>query len=98
MCIRGWQSRNNAMAHLNYQNGSALLAGGVTQDYFLHPMDARYNDVWIAPDPASNANGNVQITAKWCIASPQEIQLWFRAVNNSSTPVWFAWNTINVTP
>jgi hypothetical protein len=86
------------MAQLNYANGDVWIGGGLTWNYYLSPTDARYNDVWIAPDPASNASGNVEILRKWSVASPQEIELWFEVRNNSADPVWFAWNFIDVSP
>lgn len=86
------------MANLNYWNGAIWMGGGLTWNYFLGPIDARYNDVSIAPDPASNASGNVQILSKWVVASPQAIQLFFTVKNNSSASVYFAWNQIEVAP
>jgi hypothetical protein len=87
------------MANLNYNNGDAFLGGGVTAvTFFYGPIDARYNEISIAPDPASNANGNVQIVSKWVVATPQEIDLYHTITNNSPDPVWFAWNAIEVAP
>jgi hypothetical protein len=86
------------MANLNYWNGSLWIGGGLTWNYSYGPTDARFNDIWIAPDPASNASGNVEILRKWSVASPQEIIIMFEVRNNSPDPVWFAWNVIDVAP
>jgi|GEM_PF-6724175 len=86
------------MANVNYWNGEIWMGAELSWNYFFHPTDARFNDVWVAPDPASNATGNVEITRKWSVASPQEIQLWFTVRNNAPSPVYFAWNVVDVSP
>jgi hypothetical protein len=91
------------MANVNYNNGEMWMGGGLTWNYNYGPIDARYNDIWVVTDPGSQgpdtvATGNVQIIAKWAVSTSQEIQLWFTVQNNSADPVWFDWNTVNVSP
>jgi len=74
------------------------MGGGLTWNYTFTGLDARYFDVSIAPDPASNANGNVEILSKWVVASPQAIVLWITVQNHAADPVWIAWNLIDVGP
>jgi hypothetical protein len=91
-----------AMAHVNYSNGEIWMGGGLTWNYWVGPIDARYNDVSIITDPGSQgpdgATGNVQITAKWVVSTPQQALLFFTVQNNSANSVWFDWNLVNVTP
>jgi hypothetical protein len=87
------------MATVNYWNGQIWIDAGLTWNYYFSPTDARYNDLWIAPDPASNASGDVEILRKWSVASPQEIEFWITVRNNDAVnPVYFAWNFVDISP
>jgi hypothetical protein len=91
------------MATVNCWVGDIWLGGGLTWDYYFHPTDDRFNDVWVAPavgtgPRGTNSPGNVEILRTWAVSTGQEHQLWFTVRNNSPDPVWFAWNVVDIWP
>jgi hypothetical protein len=86
------------MANLNFWNQEMWMGGGLTWNFYWSPIDARYNDIWVVPDPASNQSGNLEILRKWVVASPGLYEFWFQVRNNSSSSVYFDVNVINVEP
>lgn len=86
------------MANVNYWLLEGWMGGGLTWNYYVEPIDARYNDVWIVPNPVSNQSGSLEILRKWVVASPAVYQLWFELQNHSEESVYFAVNVVNVEP
>lgn len=86
------------MASVNYELLQGWMGGGLTWNYYLEPIDERYNDVWVAPAPSYDPTGNLEILSKWVVASPAGYQLWYTIRNNSPDAVYFWINTVNVGP
>ncbi len=84
------------MANVNYWLFEGWMGGGLTWNYYISPIDTRYNDILVVPVPPSA--GNLEILRKWVVTSPQEDQLWYQVRNNSADPVYFGINFINVAP
>lgn len=84
------------MANVNYSLLQGWMGGGLTWNYFIHPIDTRFNDVLVVPNPPST--GNLEILRKWVVTSPQEDQLWYQVRNNTANAVYFGINLINIGP
>lgn len=89
------------MAHVNYiPVNEGYMGGGLTWQYYLSPIDSRYNDVVVTPDVfANNQSGNLEILRKWFVTDAQgNAQLWYEVRNNSSNDSYFNINLVNITP